>query len=181
MPASTVCPPSAAGKWTAGRSSGRRALSSTTTSVTRATGSGYVPTTSAGRCCPRSWFCGTSSLAAARVGPDESTRSFRRASGARSDRSNATIDIVQRAGLTLDEIRELTGPDNDGPRARDRIRALAERKLADIDALIACAQAVKTWLEIAKTSDSPTVEVCSSSPTPRSRRHPHKQGSTLSQ
>ena len=66
------------------------------------------------------------------------------------------IDVAQRAGLTLDEIRELTG----SAPAGERIRALADRKLPDIDALIQRAQAVKQWLEIAQHCDCETVDVC---------------------
>jgi MerR family transcriptional regulator, redox-sensitive transcriptional activator SoxR len=66
------------------------------------------------------------------------------------------IDVAQRAGLTLDEIRELTGPGNAG----ERIRELADRKLPDIEALIARAQAVKRWLETARECDCATVDVC---------------------
>jgi MerR family transcriptional regulator, redox-sensitive transcriptional activator SoxR len=73
----------------------------------------------------------------------------------------AIIDVAQRAGLTLDEIRDLTGPDNQGPRAGDRIRELAESKLPEVDALISRAQAVKAWLEHARTCDCRTVDVCS--------------------
>jgi MerR family transcriptional regulator, redox-sensitive transcriptional activator SoxR len=73
----------------------------------------------------------------------------------------AIIDVAQRAGLTLDEIRDFTGPDNQGPRAGDRIRELAERKLPDIDALIARAEAVKAWLYLARSCDCRTVDVCS--------------------
>jgi MerR family transcriptional regulator, redox-sensitive transcriptional activator SoxR len=69
--------------------------------------------------------------------------------------------VAQRAGLTLDEVRHLTGPDNRGGPAGDRIRELAERKLPEIDALIARAQAVKAWLELARTCDCRTVDVCS--------------------
>jgi MerR family redox-sensitive transcriptional activator SoxR len=72
----------------------------------------------------------------------------------------AIIDVAQRAGLTLDEIRDLTGPNNHGPRAGDRIRDLAESKLPDIEALIARAQAVKAWLELARACDCRTVDVC---------------------
>jgi MerR family redox-sensitive transcriptional activator SoxR len=73
----------------------------------------------------------------------------------------AIIDVAQRAGLTLDEIRDLTGPHNQGPRAGDRIRELAENNLPDINALIARAQAVKAWLEQARKCDCRTVDVCS--------------------
>ena len=66
------------------------------------------------------------------------------------------IDVAQRAGLTLEEIRDLTGPGDAG----DRLRALADRKLPDIEALIERAQAVKRWLEIARGCDCSTVDVC---------------------
>ena len=70
------------------------------------------------------------------------------------------IDVAQRAGLTLDEIRHLTGPDNRSNDASVRIRELAERKLPDIDALIERAQAVRRWLELAQTCDCASVDVC---------------------
>jgi MerR family transcriptional regulator, redox-sensitive transcriptional activator SoxR len=73
----------------------------------------------------------------------------------------AIVDVAQRAGLSLDEIRGLTGPDNRGGPAGDRIRELAERKLPDIDALIARAKAVRAWLELARSCDCRTVDVCS--------------------
>jgi len=72
----------------------------------------------------------------------------------------AIVDVAQRAGLTLDEIRELTGPENQGPHAGERIRALAERKLPAIDALIARAHAVRAWLELARGCDCESVDVC---------------------
>jgi MerR family transcriptional regulator, redox-sensitive transcriptional activator SoxR len=70
------------------------------------------------------------------------------------------IDVAQRAGLTLDEIRELTGPRVRDETAGQRLRELAERKLPHIDALIERAQAVKRWLEIAGNCDCQTVDVC---------------------
>jgi len=73
----------------------------------------------------------------------------------------AIIDVAQRAGFTLDEIRDLTGPTNQAIAAGERIRELAERKLLDIDRLIARAQAMKEWLELATTCDCETVDVCS--------------------
>lgn len=72
----------------------------------------------------------------------------------------AIIDVAQRAGFTLDEIRDLTGPTNTGANAGERIRDLAERKRSDIEVLIARAQAMKAWLELAMTCDCETVDVC---------------------
>jgi MerR family transcriptional regulator, redox-sensitive transcriptional activator SoxR len=66
------------------------------------------------------------------------------------------IDVAQRAGLTLDEIRDITGPGNAG----DRIRALADRKLPEIAELIGHARSVQRWLELARECDCDTVDVC---------------------
>jgi MerR family transcriptional regulator, redox-sensitive transcriptional activator SoxR len=73
----------------------------------------------------------------------------------------AIIDVAQRAGFTLEEIRDLTGPTNTGAQAAERIRALADEKLPDIDTLIARAEAVKTWLEQATICDCESIDVCS--------------------
>ncbi len=69
----------------------------------------------------------------------------------------AIIDVAQRAGLTLDEIRDLTGSENHG----ERIRALAARKLPAVEALIARAEAMRAWLHAAQSCDCATVDVCS--------------------
>lgn len=70
------------------------------------------------------------------------------------------IDVAQRAGLTLDEIAPLTGPDNRSADAGRHIRELADRKLPQIDALIARAHAVKRWLQVAQSCDCASVDVC---------------------
>jgi MerR family transcriptional regulator, redox-sensitive transcriptional activator SoxR len=64
----------------------------------------------------------------------------------------AIVDVAQRAGFSLDEVRELTTP---------RVRELAERKLPEVEALIKRAQAVREWLQVAQTCDCETVDVCS--------------------
>jgi MerR family redox-sensitive transcriptional activator SoxR len=46
------------------------------------------------------------------------------------------IDVAQRAGLSLDEIAPLTGPENRSADASRHIRALATDKLPQIDALM---------------------------------------------
>jgi DNA-binding transcriptional MerR regulator len=70
------------------------------------------------------------------------------------------IDVAQRAGLTLDEIAPLTGPNNRTADAGRHLRDLADDKLPHIDALIARAQAVKHWLQIAQHCDCESVDVC---------------------
>src|SRR3954468_7479219 len=70
------------------------------------------------------------------------------------------IDAAQRAGLTLEEIRPLTGPDNRSVHAGEHIRTLVGAKLPEIEALIARAQAVREWLLLARACDCTTVDVC---------------------
>jgi MerR family redox-sensitive transcriptional activator SoxR len=70
------------------------------------------------------------------------------------------IDVAQRAGLTLEEIAPLTGPDNRTADTGRHIRALADEKLPHIDALIARARAVRHWLEVARHCDCESVDVC---------------------
>ena len=65
------------------------------------------------------------------------------------------IDIAKRAGFTLDEIRELS----DGGDPRD-LRALADRKLPEVDALIARVQAMRVWLERARECECSSLELC---------------------
>jgi DNA-binding transcriptional MerR regulator len=66
------------------------------------------------------------------------------------------IDVAQRAGLTLAEIRDLTGR----PHAGEGIRELAERKLPEVEALIERAHAMRRWLELARGCDCETVDAC---------------------
>lgn len=72
------------------------------------------------------------------------------------------VDVAQRAGLTLEEIAPLTGPADHGAGADAgrHIRDLAAEKLPRIDALIARARAVRQWLEVARSCDCATVDVC---------------------
>lgn len=72
----------------------------------------------------------------------------------------AIIDVAQRAGLSLDEIGPLTGPENRTAAASVHIRALADEKLPHIDALITRARAVKHWLEVAQHCDCESADVC---------------------
>jgi MerR family redox-sensitive transcriptional activator SoxR len=70
------------------------------------------------------------------------------------------IDAAQRAGLTLEEIRPLTGPDNRSVHAGEHIRRVADAKLPEIEALIAHARAVREWLLLARSCDCTSVDVC---------------------
>src|SRR5687768_4172646 len=70
----------------------------------------------------------------------------------------AVIDVAQRAGLTLDEIRELVHHGDDPMSAR--LRELAERRLPEIDALIERARRVRAWLENATACDCRRIDDC---------------------
>lgn len=70
----------------------------------------------------------------------------------------AIIDVAQRAGCSLEEIRDLLSA-ADEPASR-RLRALAEHKLPQIEALIERAQAVHRWLEVASACECDTLDVC---------------------
>jgi MerR family redox-sensitive transcriptional activator SoxR len=70
----------------------------------------------------------------------------------------AVIDIAQRAGLSLAEIRELVAAGNE-PLA-GRLRELAERKLPEIDALIDRAERVQAWLRAATDCGCQTIDEC---------------------
>jgi MerR family transcriptional regulator, redox-sensitive transcriptional activator SoxR len=70
----------------------------------------------------------------------------------------AVIDVAQRAGLSLDEIRELLDHGNDP--VSDRLRELAARRLPEIDALIDRAQRVRSWLNDAAGCGCQSIDEC---------------------
>jgi len=71
------------------------------------------------------------------------------------------IDVAQRAGFSLDEIRTLTGSENRAPEAPARVRAVVDERLPQIDALIERATAVRRWLVAAQDCDCTSIDVCS--------------------
>jgi len=70
----------------------------------------------------------------------------------------AVIDVAQRAGLSLTEIRELVEHGNDP--MSERLRALAERRIPEIDALIERARRVRVWLVGAAACDCQAIDDC---------------------
>lgn len=70
----------------------------------------------------------------------------------------SVIDVAQRAGLTLDEIRELL--DAGTAPISDQLQDLAERKLPDVEALIAGAEAMRDWLKTAQGCDCQAIDEC---------------------
>jgi hypothetical protein len=68
--------------------------------------------------------------------------------------------VAQRAGFTLEEAAVLLGTRNAGTPPNEQLRALAEQKLPEIDALIAPAQAMRDWLATATGCNCKTLDVC---------------------
>ncbi len=70
------------------------------------------------------------------------------------------IDIAKRAGFTLDETRLLLDSSDAGRPAHEQLAALAERKLPEVEALIARAEAMRDWLTAATDCDCETLDAC---------------------
>jgi MerR family transcriptional regulator, redox-sensitive transcriptional activator SoxR len=66
------------------------------------------------------------------------------------------IDIAKRAGFNLGEIRLLL----DERSEENPLRELAERKLPEVDALIARAEAMREWLLMARQCRCSSLELC---------------------
>ena len=70
-----------------------------------------------------------------------------------------TIKAAQQAGFSLEEITQLLQGAEDG-HAAEELRALAERKLPDVEALIERAEAMKRWLQLAAECRCGSLDVC---------------------
>ena len=70
----------------------------------------------------------------------------------------AVIDVAQRAGMSLDEIRLLVQHGTEP--ISGQLRELAARKLPEIDALIERAERVRSWLETATGCDCQSIDDC---------------------
>ena len=68
------------------------------------------------------------------------------------------IDVAQRAGLSLDEIKVLV--EHGSEPVSTQLRELAERKLPEIDALIERAQRVRSWLDTATGCSCTSIDDC---------------------
>jgi MerR family transcriptional regulator, redox-sensitive transcriptional activator SoxR len=70
------------------------------------------------------------------------------------------IAVAKEAGFSLDEVRTLLESADRGDPAHRQLRALAERKLPEVDALIERAQAVREWLTVATDCGCDTLDDC---------------------
>jgi MerR family redox-sensitive transcriptional activator SoxR len=72
----------------------------------------------------------------------------------------SVIGTAQRAGLTLEEVRELLAASDGKGHVSERLRAIAQHKLPEVDALIERARLVRGWLEAAAECRCPTLDEC---------------------
>jgi MerR family transcriptional regulator, redox-sensitive transcriptional activator SoxR len=70
------------------------------------------------------------------------------------------IAVAKEAGFSLDEVRTLLDSADRGQPAHRELRALAERKLPEVDALIERAQAVREWLRTAAGCGCDSLDDC---------------------
>jgi MerR, DNA binding len=70
------------------------------------------------------------------------------------------VDIAQRAGLNLDEIRLLLDASPADQLATERLREVAQRKIPELGEATARAELVRGWLEDAARCRCPTLDDC---------------------
>jgi MerR family redox-sensitive transcriptional activator SoxR len=75
-------------------------------------------------------------------------------------RTLSVIGTAQRAGLSLDDVRELLATSAGDGLVTERLRTIARRKLPEVEALIERARLVRSWLEAAADCRCPTLEDC---------------------
>jgi hypothetical protein len=68
--------------------------------------------------------------------------------------------VAKRAGFTLDEARVLLADGAGARPAHEPIRDLAQRKLPEVEGLIAQAEAMRAWLLSASDCDCETLDAC---------------------
>jgi MerR family redox-sensitive transcriptional activator SoxR len=97
-----------------------------------------------------------------RVGvlPEPERESGQRRYGPDTIRRLEVLEVAKRAGFTLDEARLLVQRTEAGTPAFEGLRELAARKLPEVDALIARAQEMRSWLLTATDCSCTTLDVC---------------------
>jgi MerR family redox-sensitive transcriptional activator SoxR len=92
--------------------------------------------------------------------PRPARASGRRVYGPDTVRTLAVIETARRAGLTLDEIRDLLSASDGDQAAIERLREVAVRKLPEVRELIERTEIVRDWLEAAARCECPTLDDC---------------------
>lgn len=70
------------------------------------------------------------------------------------------LEVAKRAGFSLDEIRTLLQSADAGTPAFEALRALAVRKLPDVESLIERAEAMRSWLLTATDCSCTSLDIC---------------------
>ena len=92
--------------------------------------------------------------------PPPARASGRRVYGPDTVHTLAVIETGQRAGMTLDEIRDLLSASDGDQAAIERLREVAVRKLPEVRELIERTAIVRDWLEAAARCECPTLDEC---------------------
>jgi len=92
--------------------------------------------------------------------PEPARESGQRRYGPDAIRRMEILDVAKRAGFSLDEARVLLQSADAGTPAFESVRDLAARKLPEVEALIARAQAMRNWLLTATDCSCTTLDVC---------------------
>jgi len=92
--------------------------------------------------------------------PEPNRESGQRRYDATAVRRMEVLDVAKRAGFSLDEARVLLRSAEAGTPAFESLRALATRKLPEVEALIARAQAMRQWLLTATDCSCTSLDVC---------------------
>jgi MerR family transcriptional regulator, redox-sensitive transcriptional activator SoxR len=97
-----------------------------------------------------------------RVGvlPEPSRESGQRRYGPEAVRRLEVLEVAKRAGFTLDDTRVLLRSADAGTPAFEALRDLAARKLPEVEALIARAQEMRSWLMTATDCSCTSLDVC---------------------
>jgi MerR family redox-sensitive transcriptional activator SoxR len=70
------------------------------------------------------------------------------------------IGTAKQVGFSLAEVRSLLDSTDRGATAREALRAMAGRKLVEVDAMIEDAQRARDWLAFARACKCKTLERC---------------------
>jgi MerR family redox-sensitive transcriptional activator SoxR len=97
-----------------------------------------------------------------RVGvlPQPARESGQRRYGSDAIKRMEVLEAAKRAGFTLDESRLLLERSDAGSPVFEALRELAERKLPEVEALIARVQAMRGWLLAATDCSCTTFDAC---------------------
>ncbi len=97
-----------------------------------------------------------------RVGvlPAPERESGQRRYGEAAVRRVELVGVASRAGLSLDEARELLERTQAGTPAFEVVRDLATRKLPEVEALVSRAQDMRRWLLAAADCSCTSLDVC---------------------